>query len=106
MYAVVKIAGDQIMAGKGFKVKVAKLDLDEGTQQVFPDVLLISRDDGQTLIGKPTVEGAAVKATVLSHGREKKVIVFKMKRRKTYRRRTGHRQSYTEIQIDDISLPN
>ncbi len=105
MYAVVKIAGDQVRVDKGKRLRVPKLHLDEGTKQEFTDVLLVSTD-GQTLVGTPTVEGAAVQATVVGHGRGKKIIVFKMKRRKKYRRRTGHRQDYTEIRVDEIVLPN
>ena len=106
MNAVVKIAGKQVQVDKGLRIRVPKLELEEGAQQEFTDVLLVSREDGETLVGTPTVEGAAVKVTVIGHGRGKKVIVFKMKRRKNYRRRNGHRQDYTEIQIDDIVLPN
>jgi large subunit ribosomal protein L21 len=106
MYAVVKIAGEQVRVDKGLTLRVPKLDLEEGAQQEFTDVLLVSKDDGETLVGTPTVEGAAIKATVVGHGRGKKVIVFKMKRRKTYRVRNGHRQDYTEIQVEDIVLAN
>ena len=72
----------------------------------FGDVLLVATETGETQVGTPTVEGATVKATVVAHGRGKKIVVFKMKRRKGYRRRNGHRQSYTEIVVDDIVLPN
>jgi len=106
MNAVVRIAGKQVQVDKGLRVKVPRLALEEGAQQEFTDVLLVSSDDGETVVGTPTVEGATVRATVVGHGRGKKVIIFKMKRRKNYRRRNGHRQDYTEIQIDDIVLPN
>ena len=105
MYALVKIAGKQVRVGKGLKVKVPKLDLQEGDSHRFEDVLMVTTDD-QTHVGMPLVEGAAVEAKVVGHGRGKKVIVFKMKRRKNYRRRNGHRQDYTEIQIENIVLPN
>jgi large subunit ribosomal protein L21 len=65
--------------------------------------MLVSRD-GETRVGSPVVEGAAVEATILRHGRGEKVVVFKMKRRKKYRRRNGHRQNYTEILVEDILL--
>ena len=81
------------------------MDIEEGTKHQFPDVLLVSNEDGM-IIGDPLVQGASVEATVVGHGRDKKVVVFKMKRRKKYRSRNGHRQYYTEIQVDDISLPN
>ena len=103
MHAVVKIAEKQVQVSKGLRLKVPKLDLAEGDTHRFTDVLLVS-EDGQTHIGNPLVSGAAVEATVLGHGRGKKVIVFKMKRRKTYRRRNGHRQDYTEIEVADIQL--
>ena len=82
-----------------------KIRAEEGNSQQFTEVLLVS-DEGDTKVGSPTVEGASVSATVVGHGRDKKIVVFKMKRRKTYRNRNGHRQDYTEIQIEDIVLPN
>lgn len=105
MYAVVKIAGEQLKVEKGQRVRVPKLKVEEGDTQQFTDVLLVA-DEGDVKVGSPTVEGASVSAKVVGHGRGKKVIVFKMKRRKTYRNRNGHRQDYTEIQIEDIVLPN
>ena len=105
MYAVVKIAGEQIRVEKGQRVRVPKIQAEEGNPQQFTEVLLIS-DEGDTKVGSPTVEGASVSAPVVGHGRDKKIVVFKMKRRKTYRNRNGHRQDYTEIQIEDIVLPN
>ena len=86
-------------------MRVPKLQVEEGNSQEFTEVLLVS-DEGDTKVGSPTVEGASVSATVVGHGRDKKVVVFKMKRRKTYRNRNGHRQDFTEIQIEDIVLPN
>ena len=104
MYAVVEIAGKQVQVSKGLRLKVPKLNLEEGAKHRFPNVLLVSAE-GETQIGNPHVSGAAVDATVLGHGRGKKIIVFKMKRRKKYRRRNGHRQDYTEIEVEDIQLP-
>ena len=103
MYAVVKIVGKQVQVSKGGRVRVPKLDLEEGSQYQFTDVLLVS-NEGETQVGTPLVDGAVVETTVVGHGRGEKVIVFKMKRRKTYRQRNGHRQDYTEIQVDDIVL--
>tara|TARA_Y100000588_G_scaffold288567_1_gene306974 strand:- start:180 stop:494 length:315 start_codon:yes stop_codon:yes gene_type:complete len=103
MYAVVKIAGKQVQVNKGDRVRVPKLNVEEGSQHQFADVLLVS-NEGETQVGTPVVEGAAVAATVVGHGRGEKIVVFKMKRRKNYRRRNGHRQDYTEIQVDDIVL--
>ena len=105
MYAVVRIADKQVRVNKGLRLRVPKLDLEEGASHKFEDVLLVS-NEGQTQLGAPTVEGASIEAKVLAHGRDKKVVVFKMKRRKNYRRRNGHRQDYTEIQIENIVLPN
>jgi large subunit ribosomal protein L21 len=103
MYAVVKIADKQVQVNKGLRLKVPKLDLQEGATHRFTDVLLVS-EEGQIHVGNPLVPGAAVEATVLGHGQGEKVIVFKMKRRKKYRRRNGHRQYYTEIEVGDIQL--
>lgn len=104
MFAVVNIAGCQVRVEKGRTLRVPKLALETGAQERFPKVLLVS-DAGNTSTGKPFVEGAAVEATVLGHGRGEKVIVFKMKRRKKYRRRNGHRQEFTEIRVDEITAP-
>ena len=103
MYAVVEIAGKQLRVDKGDLVKVPLLDAEEGSKHSFSDVLLVSAD-GKTQVGRPHVDGASVKATVLGHGKDKKVIVFKMKRRKKYRRHNGHRQQFTSIQIDEIAV--
>ena len=105
MYAVVNIAGHQVKVDKGQRLRVPRLAVEEGTTQKFTDVLLVS-DDGETQIGSPTVQGATVSATIVGHGRGEKILVIKKKRRKKYRRRNGHRQDYTEIQIDEIVLPN
>ena len=105
MYAVVKIAGEQVRVDKGQRLRVPRLDLEEGVKKEFTEVLLVS-GDGETLVDTPTVKGAAVQATIVGHGRGKKIVVFKMKRRKTFRRRNGHRQDFTEIQVDEIVLSN
>ena len=101
MFAVVDIAGKQLRVDKGQRVRVPKLDFEEGSTQRFTDVLLVA-DDGDVRVGTPHVDGAAVEGTVVAHGRGDKVIVFKKKRRKKYRRRNGHRQDYTEIVVDEI----
>jgi large subunit ribosomal protein L21 len=102
MYAVVDIAGSQYKVQEGDSIRVARLDADEGASLTLDKVLLIG-GNGETRVGTPQVDGAAVEASVKGHGRAKKIIIFKMKRRKTYRRKNGHRQSYTELQIDKIS---
>ena len=88
---------------KGDKICVPKLDLDVGQTTQIDEILLISTDE-ETLIGEPTVPHASIQAKVLSHGKHDKVIVFKMKRRKKYRRRRGHRQPFTELLIEDLSI--
>jgi large subunit ribosomal protein L21 len=103
MYAVFRTGGKQFRAEPGGRIKVPSLDVEEGDSITFDDVLLASNGDDIS-VGAPTVDGAAVKAEVLGHGRDKKVIVFKRKRRKGYRRKQGHRQGYTEIRVDEIVL--
>ncbi len=105
MYAVVDIAGQQFQVEEGAVLRVPRLNLEEGAKQTFSNVLLV-RSDNDTLVGSPHVVGAAVEATVVSHVRGDKIIIFKMKRCKNYRRRNGHRQDYTEIKIDGIVAPN
>ncbi len=105
MYAVVNIVGHQVKVDKGQFLRVPRLQAEEGSTQEFTDVLLVSGDD-EVRVGSPTVQGASVAATVIGHGRGDKIVVFKKKRRKKYRRRTGHRQDYTEIRVEDIVLSN
>jgi large subunit ribosomal protein L21 len=102
MYAVIETGGKQYRVQKGERLRIEKLEAASGTKVNFP-VLLVA--DGQTIkVGKPHVSGAAVTATV--HGEEKgeKLTVFKYRRRKGYRRKTGHRQQYTSVLIDDITV--
>ncbi len=101
MFAVVDIAGKQLKVDKGDRIRVPRLDLEEGSAQRFTKVLLLSDGDA-VQVGAPHVDGAVVEGTVVAHGRADKVIVFKKKRRKKYRRRNGHRQDYTEILVDEI----
>ena len=105
MYAVVNIAGHQVKVDKGQRLRVPRLQVEEGSTQEFTDVLMVF-GEGETKVGSPTVEGASVSATVVGHGRGDKIVIFKKKKRKKYRRRTGHRQDYTEIQVENIVLPN
>ena len=101
MYAVVRSGGKQVTVKKGDTVRVERLPDDVGNKVRF-EVLAVR--DGKILsVGQPTVAGASVEGTVLDHGKARKVIVFKKKRRKQYRRKRGHRQGYTEIRIDAIS---
>lgn len=101
MYAIVDIAGQQFKVEKDQKVYVHRLSTEEGKKVTFDKVLLID-DKGKVNIGAPAIDGAEVTATVLEHLKGDKVIVFKKKRRKGYKKKNGHRQYLTEIQINDI----
>ncbi len=103
MYAVIRTGGKQYKVAAGGKLKIETLPVEVGSEVEIQDVLMVS-DGDKISIGAPTVAGAVVKATVLSHGRGKKVIIFKMRRRKHYRKTQGHRQNYTEIRIDGITV--
>ena len=102
MFAIVNIAGKQYRVSKGDQIKVALLDTEVGEKVKFDEVLLT--DDGKKIqVGNPTLKGVSISGTVLDHGRDAKVVVFKKKRRKGYRRKNGHRQDYSMLQIDAIS---
>lgn len=101
MYAIVDIAGQQFKVEKDQKIYVHRLDAELGKTVSFDKVLLID-DNGKVNIGAPAINGAQVSATVLEHLKGDKVIVFKKKRRKGYRKKNGHRQYLTEIQISEI----
>jgi len=101
MYAVIKTGGKQYRVAKGDKLKVERLSAEAGSSVDINDVLLVA-NDGKVTVGTPLVNGGSVKATVVSHGRHKKVEIIKFHRRKHYQKRTGHRQDYTEIEITDI----
>jgi large subunit ribosomal protein L21 len=101
MYAIVEIAGQQFRVEKDKKLFVHRLQTEEGGNVEFEKVLLLD-NEGAVQIGTPVVAGAKVTAKVLEHLKGEKVIVFKKKRRKTYRKKNGHRQYLTQIQIEDI----
>ena len=101
MYAVIKTGGKQYKVIAGEKIKVEKLETEVGGKVVIDKVLMIS-DETNTTIGAPLIAGATVSATVISQGRADKVMIFKFRRRKHYRKTQGHRQSFTEIQIGEI----
>ena len=103
MYAIVDISGSQFQVVKGQEIKVPFSSGEVGTNLQLERVLLVG-EDAQTHIGQPLVAGASIDATILNHGRERKVTVFKFKRRKGYRRTRGHRQDYTVLRINDIKL--
>jgi large subunit ribosomal protein L21 len=102
MYAIVTIAGQQFKVEEGRELFVHQLDAKEGDELSFDEVLLID-DGGEIQLGQPTVEGAEVKASVMEHVKGDKIIVFKKKRRKGYRRKKGHRQRFTKIKVDAIN---
>jgi len=102
-YAIFKAAGFQYRAELGDTLRLPSLDAESGDTVTFDEVLLGAAED-EVLVGRPTLEGAAVRAEVLGHGRADKVVVFKFKRRKNYRRKTGHRQDFTEVRVSEIDL--
>ncbi len=103
MFAIVTIAGQQFKVEEGQKIFVHQLDAEVGDQLNFDSVLMAS-NNGETKFGTPGIEGASVSATVLDHVKGDKVIVFKKKRRKGYRVKNGHRQSFTQLEINSIAL--
>jgi large subunit ribosomal protein L21 len=103
MYAIFRAAGKQFKAEKGKTLRLPLLSVEAGSKVTFDEVLLSS--DGETIkAGTPLVKGAKVTAEVVGDGKEPKIYVFKFKRRKNYRRKTGHRQGYTEVRITDVKL--
>ncbi|MDX5364223.1 MAG: 50S ribosomal protein L21 [Zoogloeaceae bacterium] len=102
MYAVIKTGGKQYRVAAGEKLKVEQIPADVGSQITIDQVLMVG--EGESVkIGAPLVSGASVTATVVSHGRHDKIRIFKMRRRKHYQKRQGHRQNYTELRIEAIS---
>jgi len=102
MYAVVRTGGKQYRLGVGDSVKVEKLPDEVGNIVELSQILMVS-DGGEVKVGTPLVAGASVKAEIVGHGRDKKIRVFKMKRRKQYRRTQGHRQAFTQLKITEIN---
>ena len=102
MYAVILTGGKQYKVAKGDVIEVEKLDQEVGSEVTFGEVLAVAGEDGKLNVGTPRVEGASVSGKVTDQFRAKKIVVFKMKRRKGYRRTHGHRQSMTRIEITGI----
>ena len=102
MYAVIKSGGKQHKVSEGEEILLEKLSLDEGEVIEFSEVLAVNKD-GNLNVGKPLLEGAVVKGKVINHLKTKKITVIKMKRRKDYRKKQGHRQNLTKIKIESIS---
>ena len=103
MYAIVESCGKQYKVAEGDIVFFEKLDAEEGKKVTFDKVILVS-EEGKIQIGNPYVKGVKVEGKVISHGKAKKIIVFKMKAKKNYRRKQGHRQPYTKVEITSIKL--
>lgn len=100
MYAIIKTGGKQYNVEEGKVITIEKLDVSEGDKVTFDEVLLLSGDTVK--VGQPIVEGAKVIAKVLAQGKEKKIRIFKYKAKSNYRRRQGHRQPFTKVQIEKI----
>ncbi len=102
MYAVVKIKGQQFRVEPGLTLQVPLIEGDEGASVTLDEVLMLA--DGEDVqVGSPSVDGATVTAEILRHGLSRKIVVFKRKRRKNYRRKKGHRQPFTELNITGIN---
>ena len=102
MYAVVRTGGKQYRLGVGDSVKVENLPDEVGNIVELSQILMVS-DGSEVKVGTPLVAGASVKAEIVGHGRDKKIRVFKMKRRKKYRRTQGHRQAFTQLKVTEIN---
>ncbi len=101
MYAIIATGGKQYKVSEGEEIRVEKLDLEAGATYTIDQVLAVN--NGELVIGNPTVEGATVTATVVGNGKAKKVIVYKYKRKSGYHKKNGHRQSYTQLKIEKIN---
>ena len=101
--AIIRTGGKQYRAESGKTIRIPSLPGDAGSKVTFSDVILGS-DGDKTLVGIPTLKGASVAAEIVKHGRDKKIVVFKMKRRKNYAKKQGHRQGFTEVRIGDITF--
>jgi large subunit ribosomal protein L21 len=101
MYAIIASGGKQYRVSEGERVRVEKLDGAVGTEVVFEKVLMVGEGE-RSKVGNPTVQGASVEAEITDQNRAKKVVVFKFKKRKKYRKKQGHRQPYTELKVTGI----
>jgi len=101
MYAIIEASGRQMRVSPDEHIRVDRLDAEVGSTVSFDRVFAV-RKNGDFLVGSPTVEGAEVTGTVIGHGKSDKLVVYKYKRRKYYRRKRGHRQPYTEVKISRI----
>ena len=102
MFAIINIAGKQFRVQEGDQIKVPQLSTEAGKKLVF-DKVLLTNEGGKVELGSPLVSNASVSATVVDHGRDRKIRIFKKKRRKGYKRKNGHRQGFSLVKIDSIS---
>jgi large subunit ribosomal protein L21 len=103
MYAVIKTGGKQYRVAPGDRLRVEKIAGGVGDKVTFSEVLLVGSKDGDVKIGRPLLSGAKVEAKITAQDRAKKIIVFKLRRRKNYRRKGGHRQPFTALEITGIT---
>lgn len=103
MYAIVLTGGKQYKVSEGDVIFVEKLEAEVDATVELDNVLAVSKENGEFVVGSPAVEGANITAKVLGQGKAKKVVVFKYKRKKHYRKKQGHRQPYTKLQIEKIN---
>lgn len=104
MYAVIETGGKQLKVSPGDRVRVEKLDVEKGNSVRIDKVLLLTSSNDEITVGKPYVEGATVDGNVVRHAKAKKVTIFKYKPKKRIRKKTGHRQEYTLLEIDEVRL--
>lgn len=104
MYAIIEACGKQYKVAEGDVVFFEKLDAEEGKKVKFDNVILVSEDNGKIEVGNPYVKGAKVEGKVVSHGKAKKILVFKYKAKKNYKRTQGHRQPYTKVEITSVKI--
>lgn len=104
MYAIIEACGKQYKVAEGDVVFFEKLDAEEGKKVKFDNVILVSEDNGKIEVGSPYVKGAKVEGKVVSHGKAKKILVFKYKAKKNYKRTQGHRQPYTKVEITSVKI--
>ena len=105
MYAIIEEGSHQFRVREGDRIRVDRRDGEPGDELVFPKVLLISGEDGTAVIGHPTVDGAQVTGKIVNQFRAKKIIIQKFRRRKNVRRKNGHRQPFTMVQITNVIQP-
>ena len=104
MYAVIELNKNQYIVKKGDEISVDKLDFDQKKKEINIENVLFARDKDNILVGKPSLDNVKVNADIVKDYRDKKVVVFKYKKRKGYKKKQGHRQTYTLIKIKDISI--